>query len=148
MNRFRLLGVLTLAFVGVSCDEKLSSITGPTPDLAPTFSSIQQSIFNASDPSGRLACIQCHTDEGRVPAGNLVLLEGRSYQQLVGRPVVGKAGETRVIPGDADNSYMVRKLEGGPDIVGERMPRSNGPYLTEGQMIVIRRWISEGAENN
>ena len=148
MNRFQLLGVVALAVAGVSCDEKLSSITGPTPDLAPTFSSIQQSIFNATDSSGRLACIQCHTDQGRVPAGNLVLLEGRSYQQLVGRAVVGKAGETRVIPGDAANSYMVRKLEGGPDIVGERMPRSNGPYLTEGQMVVIRRWISEGAENN
>jgi hypothetical protein len=148
MKRFQLLGVVALAMVGVSCDEKLSSITGPTPDLAPTFSSIQQSIFNASDSSGRLACIQCHTDQGRNPAGNLVLLEGRSYQQLVGRAAANKAGETRVIAGDPVNSYLVRKLQGGPDIVGERMPRSNGPYLTEGQILVIRRWISEGAANN
>jgi len=148
MKRFQLLGVVALAIVGVSCDEKLSSITGPTPDLQPTFSSIQQSIFNTSDSSGRLACIGCHTDQGRNPAGGLVLLEGRSYQQLVGRAVVGKAGETRVIAGDPVNSYLVRKLQGGPDIVGERMPRSNGPYLTEGQILVIRRWISEGAANN
>ena len=34
------------------------------------------------------------------------------------------------------------------DINGLRMPRNTGPFLTEGQMLVIRRWISEGAANN
>ena len=53
-----------------------------------------------------------------------------------------------MIPGDPDNSYLVKKLEGASDIVGLRMPRNNGPFLTEGQMLVIRRWISEGAANN
>lgn len=148
MRRFFIPGVFAIAFASASCDEKLSSITGPTPNLSPTFSSIQQSIFNATDPSGRLACTQCHTDQGRTQTGNLVLLEGRSYQQLVGRAVTGKPGETLVIPGDPDNSYIVKKLEGAPDIVGQRMPRGNGPFLSEGQMLVIRRWISEGAPNN
>ena len=60
----------------------------------------------------------------------------------------GKAGTTLVIPGDPDNSYLVKKLEGASDIVGLRMPRNNGPFLTEGQMSVIRRWITEGAQNN
>lgn len=130
------------------CDEKLSSITGPTPDLAPNFASIQRTIFNVSDSSGRLACIQCHSDQGRNAAGpGLVLLEGRSYQQLVGVASVGRPGATRVIPGDPDNSYLVRKLE-GRDINGERMPRGNGPFLTEGQMLVIRQWIRDGAPNN
>ena len=77
-----------------------------------------------------------------------MLLEGRSYQQLVGRASTGKPGATRVIPDDADNSYIVQKLEGSPDIVGERMPRGNGPFLTEGQMLVIRQWIKDGAPNN
>ena len=89
MNRFFLYmlcrGDAALAVAG--CDEELSSITGPTPNLEPTLSSIQTNIFNMSDSSGRLACIGCHTDQGRAPAGaGLVLLEGRSYQQLVGRP--------------------------------------------------------------
>src|SRR6186997_658003 len=118
MNMERLgihaLGVL-LVLSTVGCDEKLSSITGPTPNLAPTFASIQQNIFNVSDSSGRLACIQCHTDQGRTPTGNLVLLEGRSYQNIVGRPSTGKPGETIVIPGDPDNSYIVKKLEGASD---------------------------------
>lgn len=130
------------------CDEKLSSITGPTPDLAPNLASIQRTILSATDSSGRLACVQCHTDAGRTPAGGLVLLEGRSYQQLVGRASVAKPGATLVIPGDADNSYLVHKLEGKADIVGQRMPRGNGPFLTEGQMLVIRQWIRDGAPNN
>ena len=148
MRRFLLYGVCAIALASAACDEKLSSITGPTPDLSTDFTSIQRTIFNASDPSGRLACVQCHTDSGRNPASNLVLLEGRSYQQLVGRASTGKPGETLVIPGDPDNSYLVKKLEGAPDIAGLRMPRNTGPFLTEGQMRVIRRWISEGAANN
>ena len=148
MRRFFLSGLSALAIASAGCDEKLSSITGPTPNLSPTFSSIQQTIFSASDSSGRLACVGCHTDQGRTPASNLVLLEGRSYQQLVGRASLGKPGATLVIPGDPDNSYIVKKLERAPDIVGGRMPRNNGPFLTEGQMRVIRRWIAEGAANN
>ena len=140
------LALLALAFAG--CDEKLSSITGPTPDLNTSFSSIQRTIFNASDSSGRLACIGCHTDQGRTPLAGLNLVEGRAYDNLVGRPSTGKPGAIRVIPGDPDNSYLVKKLEGHPDIAGQRMPRGNGPFLSEGQMLVIRRWILEGAQNN
>jgi hypothetical protein len=149
MKRFLLFTLcMTAGFVCASCDEKLSSITGPTPNLTPTLSSIQREIFNVTDSSGRLACIQCHTDQGRTPSGGLVLLEGRSYQQLVGRASVGKPGATLVIPGDPENSYIIHKLEGRTDIVGQRMPRGNGPFLTEGQTLVIRQWISDGAPNN
>ena len=149
MKRLCLFTVLmACCLVFASCDEELSSITGPTPNLEPTLSSIQANIFNMSDSSGRLACIGCHSDQGRNPAGGLVLLDGRSYQQLVGRASTGKPSATRVIAGDAANSYMVQKLEGAAGIVGERMPRGNGPFLTEGQMLVIRKWISDGAPNN
>ena len=150
MKRFFLSTMLMAGgLVWSGCDEKLSSITGPTPDLAPNFASIQRTIFNATDSSGRLACVQCHTDAGRTPAGpGLVLLEGRAYSALVGRPSVGKPGATLVVPGDPDNSYVVKKLEGHTDIAGQRMPRGNGPFLTEGQMLVIRQWIRDGAPNN
>ena len=149
MRRFFLFTFCVAAgLLSASCDEKLSSITGPTPDLSPSFASIQRTIFSASDPSGRLACVGCHTDQGRNPAGpGLVLLEGRSHQQLVGRPSVGRSGATLVIPGDPDNSYLIRKLE-GRDIAGLRMPRNDGPFLTEGQILVIRQWILDGAPNN
>jgi len=54
---------------------------------------------------------------------------------------------TRVVPGDPDSSYLIHKLEGGPNIAGVRMP-PNGPYLQDGQVLVIRRWIEIGAPNN
>jgi hypothetical protein len=76
------------------------------------------------------------------------LLTGVSYASLVGVASTGKPGAVRVIPGDPENSYIVHKLEGRSDIAGVRMPRGNGPFLTEGQMLVIKRWIANGAPNN
>ena len=151
MNRRRvsLAVVLMAATLGIAaCDEKLADLAGPTPNLTPTFSSIQRDIFNTSDSSGRLACINCHTDQGRTPAGGLLLLEGRSYPQLVNIASRFKAGATLVIPGDADNSYLIHKLEGRSDMTGSRMPRGTGPFLTQGQMEIIRRWITLGAKND
>ena len=130
------------------CDEKLADVAGPSPGLTPTFSSIAQNVFASSDSSGRAACTQCHTSQGRAPAAGLNLLPDVAYGQLVGVPSVLKPTAVRVVPGDAANSYLVHKLEGRPDIVGERMPRTAGPFLTEGQMRIIRRWIDQGAPNN
>jgi hypothetical protein len=139
--------------VWASCDEKLSDITGPTPDLAPTFASIQQNIFTATDSSGRPACTNCHTTAGgRVPPAGMDLGSANAHAQLVNVPSRGKPGAIRVIAGDPDNSYLLHKLAGrgpaGEAIVGERMPRGAGPFVTEGQMRVIRRWIELGALNN
>ena len=82
------------------------------------------------------------------PAGFLPLTEGVSYGNLVNRTSGAKPGAIRVIPGDPDNSYLVQKLEGTPGIVGQRMPRTSGPFLTDGQMRIIRRWIELGANND
>ena len=139
--------VLPLAFLA-GCDEKLSDVTGPTPNLQPNFASIQREIFNASDSSGRPACTQCHVAGGLAADTGLILTEGASYASLVGRGSRLRPGETLVIPGDPNNSYLVRKLEGGPGINGVRMPFAGGPYLTTGQMQVIGRWIADGAANN
>jgi hypothetical protein len=76
------------------------------------------------------------------------LSQGAAYASLVGVASSAKSGAIRVIPGDPDNSYLVHKLAGGPGIVGSRMPRIGPPYLTQGQMLVIRRWIDRGAPND
>jgi len=140
--------VFTVPLAIAACDEKLSDLTGPTPNLEPTFSSIQKEIFETTDSSGRLACTNCHSNLGRNPSGGMNLLSGISYANLVGVASTGKPGAIRVIPGDPDNSYIIHKLEGRSDIIGVRMPRGNGPYLTDGQILVIKRWIANGAPNN
>ena len=136
-----------LAALSTACDEKLRDVSGPTPDLEPTFSSIQENIFESTDVAGRTACVQCHTNVGRVPAGGLNLLDAVAYQNLVNIPSIQRPGATRVIPADPNDSYLVRKLE-GRDINGVRMPFSGPPYLTDGQILVIRRWIQLGANND
>ena len=50
----------------------------------------------------------------------------------------------RVEPGDPDNSYLIRKLEGGPNINGQQMP-FGGPPLDQAVIDDIRQWISDGA---
>ena len=140
--------VLTLAMSTAGCDEKLADVAGPTPNLQPTFASIQREIFNAADSSGRAACTQCHNPGNRNNAAGMSLAEGVAYSELVGVPSSRKAGAVRVIPGDPNGSYLIHKLEGRSDIVGQRMPRTGGPYLTEGQIRIIRRWIELGARND
>jgi len=148
-SRLVALGVFIAATaLGAACDEKLSELAGPSPNLQPTFTSIQHEIFETTDASGRAACTQCHTDVGRTPSGGLNLRHDLAYASLVGVASRGKAGAVRVVPGEPDQSYVLHKLAGSSDIIGERMPRTGGPYLTEGQMTIIRRWIETGANNN
>ena len=138
-------GILVLATAG--CDESLREFAGPTPDLDATFSSIQRDILNAQDSAGRLACTSCHNPQGAPFNGRLNLTGAGAYNALVNAPSTGKPGATRVIPGDPDGSYLIQKLEGAPGIVGVRMPLTP-PYLTTGQIAIIRRWIELGAANN
>jgi hypothetical protein len=130
-----------------ACDEQLSDLTGPTPNLEPSFSAIQRDIFQTTDSTGRRTCVTCHTSAGRVPAAGLSLEPAVAYANLVNARSVERPTLLRVAPGDPDNSYMIHKLEGRADIVGVRMP-IQGPFLSEGQMTVIRRWIELGAPNN
>jgi hypothetical protein len=146
MNRVVLL--LAVALIATGCDEQLRDIAGPTPDLQPTFSAIQRDIFDAPDSSGRAACTSCHNAQGAPFAARLNLTGATAYALLVNAPSTGKPGAIRVIPGDPDNSYLIHKIEGAPGIVGERMPRTNGPFLTPGQILIIRTWIRQGAQNN
>jgi hypothetical protein len=136
------------AAVFSACDESLSSLAGPTPNLEPTFSSIQQNIFETTDSAGRTACVTCHTNTGRTPSGGLNLNHDVAYEQLVNRASVEKAASMRVLPGDSESSYLYQKVEGSAGITGRRMPQNGPPYLTDGQILIIKRWIELGAPNN
>lgn len=134
------------SMAAAGCDESISSLAGPTPNLRPTFSSIRTEIFQNGDSSGRVACIQCHNPGGRLFTGGLDLATD-PYTSLVGVASRDNPGAVRVVPGDAENSYLLHKIEGRQGIVGLQMPRL-GPPLTSGQIEIIRRWIAEGARND
>jgi hypothetical protein len=134
------LGVAVASAALSACDEKLSDLTGPTPNLQPTLSSIQREIFSEQ-------CIGCHNGSNRFLPAVMNLTQGNAYASLVGVPSVERPALMRVAPGDPENSYIVHKLEGRAGIAGARMPLVGTP-LTDGQILVIKRWIELGAPND
>jgi hypothetical protein len=103
------------------------------------LSSIQKQVFDKS-------CVSdCH--EGVSAAADLRLNAGKSFGSLVNVASQQLSAELRVIPTDADRSYLVRKLEGGPAIVGDQMPRL-APPLDQPVIDVVRSWIARGAPND
>ena len=71
--------------------------------LGPTFDAIQANIFTP-------VCEQCHSG-ATAPAG-LRLDAANSYTLLVGIASRQRPQTLRVRPGDANNSYLIQKLEG------------------------------------
>jgi hypothetical protein len=101
--------------------------------LAPTLESIQANIF---DPS----CTVCHAGAS-APQG-LKLDAANSFINLVGVPS-NEVSLLRVSPGDPDQSYLIRKLEGSAS-VGGQMPLG-GPPIPQATIDFVRQWISDGA---
>ena len=107
----------------------------PPPSLTPDFASIQANVFTP-------ICTQCHIGAS-APLG-LQLDETHSYALLVGIPSAEQPGVLRVSPGNPDNSYIVRKLQGTPGISGGQMPLGQSP-LPQSTIDAIRQWITDGA---
>lgn len=138
-------GLVAFAIGVMACDEKLSKLAGPTPNLEPTFRSIQRDVFQAPDSAGRAACVGCHTATGRpTPAGGMNLDSAVAYDQIVNVPSRERPDLMRIAPGNPDASYLLHKIEGRAGIIGRRMP-FNPPYLMDGQILILRRWIEIGA---
>ena len=101
-----------------------------------TLSRIQSEILSAR-------CAICHTGAG-APRGLRLDSVDTSFSLLVGVASDEVPSLLRVNPGDPDNSYLVRKIEGAPDIVGQQMPLG-GPPLSAEQIALVREWIRDGA---
>jgi hypothetical protein len=128
-------GIVLMAAVGlIGCEH-----AGPVgaDDPAPTLETIQAEVFNAS-----CAVSGCHRGSD-APLG-LDLSAGNARDNLVNVPSAEMPDLLRVQPGAPNSSYLVWKIEGRPDIVGERMPRGRPP-LSEEQIQLIREWIADGA---
>jgi hypothetical protein len=107
---------------------------GAVGPLAPNFDSIQTNVFEQ-------VCEHCHSG-ANAPAG-LRLDAANSYLSLVGVPSRQQPALMRVAPGDANNSYLIQKLE-GTAAVGARMP-AGLPPLPQSDINIIRQWIGDGA---
>ncbi len=139
--------LLPLVAAGVTAcggDSPTAPTPAPTTPTAPavgvltaTLSSIQREIFNPS-------CVGHHGPTA-AEAG-LDLSEGRSFQSLV-NVTSAQVGLDLVEPDDADNSYLIHKLDGRAGIVGARMP-PGGPFITDEALATLRQWIDEGARDN
>lgn len=105
---------------------------------APSFANDIQEIFN------RRGCTasSCH---GSAQSAGLDLRSGSSYANLVGVDATSE-NEVRVLPGNADQSYLVIKLE-GRQLVGARMPLV-GAVLDNIDLTNIKNWINQNAVNN
>jgi mono/diheme cytochrome c family protein len=103
---------------------------------AVTLAELQQNIFGA-------ICTNCHTG-ANAPRGLRLDSEDNSYAFLVNQAADEMPDLMRVNPGNPDQSYIIKKLEGASDIVGGRMPLG-GPYLSQTQIDQVRNWISNGA---
>lgn len=109
--------ILILFFFLISCSEKKVSFNE---DIKP--------LINKK-------CISCHGGVKRNGGFSLLFKQDALDTTDSGKPAI--------IPGDAANSEMVRRLT-LPD-PEERMPYKEHP-LTENEIDLIRRWIDEGAE--
>ncbi|HEY1313070.1 MAG TPA: Ig-like domain-containing protein [Steroidobacteraceae bacterium] len=115
----------------------VSSSDGTSGPISADFQSIQDNVFTP-------ICSKCHIGAG-APEG-LQLDAAHSYNLLVGVPSNEQPSVLRVKPGDPDDSYMVRKIEGEAGISGGQMPFGETP-LPQATIDAIRQWITNGAPN-
>ncbi len=83
----------------------------------------------------------CHLGPGAAASQDLS--EGQAYDALVEVASRSTLGFTRVIPGNPEESLLVRKME-GDDGVGLPMP-PNGMIVAQQFADLVRLWIAQGA---
>ena len=141
-------GKTVLKSLGAGKRERYAFVCRPAhkvkggPSGATFAKDIQKKIFDTT-----CATPSCH-GAGAASAG-LDLSDGAAISNLVGVPAANEAARTagllRVAPGDPDNSYLLRKLEGTLAAgEGVPMPLVGGP-LPASAIDTIRRWIAAGA---
>ena len=130
------------SFLLVACTAVFAGCPAPVP---PELSAIEQRIFAPS-----CTFSSCHSVQGH--AGQLVLVPGRSFGDLVGKPCARSEAQARgllrVAPGDLLRSFLFTKLQDPLDpALGDRMPLHGAP-LEESERAAIAEWIRLGALDN
>ncbi len=106
--------------------------------IQPSLASIQNNIFTP-------ICSGCHSGPSGpiLPAGMDLSSASASFTSLINVVSFEVPTIFRVAVGDAENSYLIHKLEGTATI-GARMPLG-GPFLDQATIDVVRLWIASGA---
>ncbi|MDJ0837756.1 MAG: hypothetical protein QNK37_14670 [Acidobacteriota bacterium] len=117
----------------------IDAVPDPGGNEAVVYEGVVEAIFTATCGGGT-----CHV--GGPAQGGLALDQGVGYGEMVNVPSTQNGSLMRILPGDADNSYVYRKLLSSADAVysGSRMPRGRAP-LSDSDLALIRQWIQDGA---
>ena len=108
--------------------------------IQPSLASIQNNIFT---PTCSVAGCHSGPPGPNLPAGMDLSSANASFSSLVNIASIQEPTILRVAVADADNSYLIHKLE-GTSAQGSRMPQG-GPFLDQAMIDVIRLWIDTGA---
>jgi hypothetical protein len=103
-------------------------------------------IFGTAVSLGRAAgkCTYCHFP-GNTHTVDVLDVFGTMVDKRSAYGSNGSPG-TIVIPGDPENSVLLKKLKSDPS-TGPRMPFVP-PRVTSGEVETLKAWIEEGAQNN
>lgn len=110
---------------------------------ADSFASIQNVIFNGKGCSSS----NCHG--ASKPAAGMSLSNGNSFAAIIRVTASSGGGLKRILPGDADASYLYRKVSaktnpGSFVVSGSPMPLV-GSALSNNQLAALAAWIDAGA---
>lgn len=108
--------------------------------IQPSLASIQNNIFT---PTCSVAGCHSGPPGPNLPAGMDLSSANASFSSLVNIASLQEPTILRVAVSNADNSYLVHKLE-GTSAQGSRMPKG-GPFLDQATIDVVRLWIDTGA---
>ena len=102
-----------------------------------TLEQLQAKVFSPT-------CARCHSGGGQtLPSSMDFTNAGATYASLVNTDSTKEPGKVRVMPGSANDSYLINKIE-GTHAVGSRMP-FRGSALPPDILLSIRNWVDQGA---
>jgi mono/diheme cytochrome c family protein len=108
------------------------------PSSDPSLASDIQPIFNKS-----CAFANCHDASAQAA---LDLSAGKARTNLVNVPATLDPSKVRLIPNQADSSYLVFMIV--PQSNGKSQMPIGGNPLSDNEIQLIKNWIDAGAKNN
>ncbi len=137
------LAMLIAGALACSSGDGTGVLPQPPGDSSITFAGSAQPIFTRSCAFAT----GCHAGPGAQQG--MDLSAGQAYLNIVNVSSMQVPGLFRIVPGNADSSYLVLKIQGKAGLVGgvgTRMPL--GGSLTQAQIDTIVAWVAAGARNN